>query len=62
MNDWPAGWTTGCEGSCGSGWRFRGSFIDSGDHTLLNSTSPLDSFVSYSVEVKEKKKITKVNF
>lgn len=53
LNSWPAGWKTGCGGPCGSGWRFRGTFIDSGDHSFFDSSAPLDSFVDFSVEVKD---------
>nr|BAK00769.1 predicted protein [Hordeum vulgare subsp. vulgare] len=33
LDTWPQGFSTGCEGSCGSrGWRLRGDHIDSGFH------------------------------
>jgi hypothetical protein len=50
-SQWPAGWSTSCSGSCGSsGWRLRGSYIDSGFHNFDTDTD-VDSFVSLQTEV-----------
>jgi len=51
LNTLPSGFTTGCSGSCGDyGWRPRGSYIDSGDHSYEIHGS-VDTFLQFNVNL-----------